>query len=79
MRLSFCRKSEHKGDGYIGKFLQKLLSFLQFQSYSVSFSRDVVYLISLNRANLNNRKIKRKGYLKVILQLGMRSFGFSQK
>ena len=40
------------------------------------FGRDVAYLISLNTVNLNNRKVSRKGYLRVILQLGMRSLCF---
>ena len=40
------------------------------------FVRDVAYLISINMANLNNRKINRKGYLRVILQLGVRSLSF---
>ena len=36
-------------------------------------------MISLNMANLSNRKINRKGYLRVILQLGTRSLSFLRK
>ena len=41
------------------------------------FGRDVVGLMSLNKANLDNRKIDNKGYFRAILQLGMRSLSFS--
>ena len=40
------------------------------------FGRDVAYLIPLNMAYLNNRRINKKGYLRVILQLGMHSLSF---
>ena len=48
-----------KRDGYLRKFLQKSLSFLQFKAI-MYFLADVAYLTSLNMANLNNRKINRK-------------------
>ena len=53
--------------------------FFQFYSYSVSFGKGVAQIMLLNRADLNIRKMHRKGYLRTILQLGMRSLSFLRK
>ena len=50
--------------------------FFRFKAILYLFGRDVAYLRSLNMANLNNEKINRKGYLRVIFQLGRRSLSF---
>ena len=52
--------------------------FFNFRAIAIGylFGRGVAYLISLNMANMNNRKINTKGDLRVILQLDMHSLSF---
>ena len=40
------------------------------------FGKSVALVILLNMANLTIRKVHRKGYLRAILQLGMRILSF---
>ena len=62
IEIGSCEQDLIKGMATYENSYKNRSQFFNFRVTVYLFDRDVAYLISLNMANLNNRKINRKGY-----------------